>query len=163
MSRITPQLGLAPSLLDRLIDAESSGTAILTGYNAEQMYQAVLRDLEALLNTRQIRDAALLADPILCDSLLTYGLPDFVSAESLSATQRAEIGTAIRKVVERFEPRLKEVRVTLLSKEGDESVKQRLRFRVAARLNVDPSPDVTFETILEMASGHYQVTETPGT
>jgi type VI secretion system protein ImpF len=161
MSRITPQLGLAPSLLDRLIDSESSGTAILTGYNAEQMYQAVLRDLEALLNTRQIREPALLNDPELSQSILTYGLPDFVSAESLSTTQRTEIGAAIRKVVERFEPRLKEVNVTLLASD-EESVKQRLRFRVAARLNVDPSPDVTFETILEMASGHYQVTETSG-
>lgn len=159
MSRITPQQGLQPSLLDRLIDADSSGTSILTGYNADQMYQAVLRDLEALLNTRQIRDPALMADPELSQSILTYGLPDFVSAESLSSTQRTEIGHAIRKVVERFEPRLKEVQVTLLSKD-DEALKQRLRFRVAARLNVNPSPDVSFDTILEMASGHYQVTET---
>jgi len=159
MSRITPQQGLQPSLLDRLIDADSAGTSILTGYNADQMYQAVLRDLEALLNTRQIRDASLMADPELSQSILTYGLPDFVSAESLSPMQRSEIGHAIRKVVERFEPRLKEVQVTLLSKD-DETLKQRLRFRVAARLNVNPSPDVSFDTILEMASGHYQVTET---
>ena len=163
MSRITPQQGLQPSLLDRLIDSESSGTAILTGYSAEQMYRAVLRDLEDLLNTRQVRDPALLNDPELTNSLLTYGLPDYVSAESLSSSQRAEIGKAIRQVVERFEPRLKEVKVTLISQDEEESVRQRLRFRVAARLNVNPSPDVTFETILEMASGHYQVTETADT
>ena len=158
MSRITPQQGLQPSLLDRLIDPESAGTSILTGYNADKMYQAVLRDLEDLLNTRQIRDMAMESDPELCDSILTYGLPDFVSAESLSPMQRTEIGHAIRKVVERFEPRLREVNVLLLSKD-EESIKQRLRFRVSARLNVNPSPDVTFDTILEMASGHYQVTE----
>lgn len=146
-------------MLDRLIDPDSSGTSILTGYNAEQMYQAVLRDLEALLNTRQIREPTLMADPELSQSILTYGLPDFVSAESLSNMQRVEIGNAIRQVVERFEPRLKEVKVTLLPND-DEVLKQRLRFRVAARLNVNPSPYVTFDTILEMASGHYQVTET---
>lgn len=162
MSRITPQLGLQPSLVDRLIDPDSAGTSILTGYNAEQLYQAVLRDLEALLNTRQIPEPTLLADEELSQSILTYGLPDFVSAESLSSTQRQEIGNAIRQVVERFEPRLKEVKVTLLSKD-EESIKQRLRFRVAARLNVNPSPDVSFDTILEMASGHYQVTETQPT
>jgi type VI secretion system protein ImpF len=162
LSRITPQLGLQPSLVDRLIDPDSAGTAILTGYNAEQLYQAVLRDLEALLNTRQIPDPVLMADEELSRSILTYGLPDFVSAESLSSTQRQEIGYAIQQVVERFEPRLKEVKVTLLSKD-EESIKQRLRFRVAARLNVNPSPDVSFDTILEMASGHYQVTETQST
>src|SRR5262249_42777188 len=48
-----PQLGLTPSILDRLIDPESAGTAIMTGYSAEKMYQAVLRDLEDLLNTRR--------------------------------------------------------------------------------------------------------------
>jgi type VI secretion system protein ImpF len=69
----------------------------------------VLRDLEALLNTRQIREPTLMADEELSQSILTYGLPDFVSAESLSSQQRMEIGTAIRQVVERFEPRLKEV------------------------------------------------------
>jgi type VI secretion system protein ImpF len=162
LSRITPQLGLQPSLIDRLIDPDSAGTSILTGYNADQLYQAVLRDLEALLNTRQIPEPALMADEELRQSILTYGLPDFVSAESLSSTQRQEIGTAIRQVVERFEPRLKEVKVTLLSKD-EEALKQRLRFRVAARLNVNPSPDVSFDTILEMASGHYQVTETQPT
>ena len=162
MSRVTPKQGLQPSLLDRLIDPESAGTAILTGYNVEQMYQAVLRDLEALLNTRQIRDESLMDDPELSRSILTYGLPDFVTAEALSATQRTEIGHAIRQVIEQCEPRLRDVHVTLLSKD-EEAVKQRLRFRVAARLNADPSPDVSFDTILEMASGHYQVTETQPT
>jgi type VI secretion system protein ImpF len=158
MARQTTQLGLQPSILDRLIDPESAGTTILTGYNVEKMYAAVLRDLEDLLNTRRTSPNDFADDPELKYSILTYGLPDYVSAEALSAGQRQEIGRGIQKVVEQCEPRLRDVRVTLLTTD-EVSVKQTLRFRVSARLNVDPSPDVTFETILEMASGHYQVKE----
>jgi predicted component of type VI protein secretion system len=32
-----------------------------------------------------------------------------------------------------------------------------IRFRVDARLSVDPSPEVAFDTILELTSGHYSV------
>jgi type VI secretion system protein ImpF len=158
MARPTPQTGLQPSILDRLIDPESAGTAIMTGYNAEKMYQAVLRDLEDLLNTRRSEVGNLTADDPLQHCILTYGLPDYVSAESMSARQRVEVGYAIRKVIEVFEPRLRDVNVVLLSEE-EASPQQSLRFRVSASLNVDPSPDVTFDTILEMASGHYQVKE----
>ncbi len=158
MARQTPHLGLLPSILDRLIDSESAGTSIMTGYSVEKMYQAVLRDLEDLLNTRQIDHEGLGDDPELNSSILTYGLPDFVSEESLSPMKRVAVGNAIRKVIERFEPRLREVRVILLSKD-EPTGKQTLQFRVSARLNADPSPDVNFDTILEMASGHYQVKE----
>jgi type VI secretion system protein ImpF len=158
MVRQTPQQGLQPSLLDRLIDPESAGTAIMTGYTVEKMYQAVLRDLEDLLNTRQSSQPELMDDEELCNSILTYGLPDYVSAEALSPQQRVAIGAAIRRVIEEYEPRLRDIHVVLLSQD-EASVKQTLRFHVSARLNVDPSPDVTFDTILEMASGHYHVAE----
>src|SRR4051812_27329030 len=115
MARQTPQLGLQPSILDRLIDPESAGTAIMTGYNVDKMYAAVLRDLEDLLNTRRTSPDNFADDEELRHSILTYGLPDYVSSESLSATQRLEIGRGIQRVVEQCEPRLREVRVVLLS------------------------------------------------
>lgn len=153
----TPKRGLAPSLIDRLIDPESAGTAILIGYGVDQMYRAVLRDLEDLLNTRQthLRE---LADryPETCDSVLAFGLPDVILGVSLSADQRASIGRTIRKTIERFEPRLKDIKVALLDSD-DVAAHKSLKFQVEARLNVDPSPDVTFETVLEMTSGKYVV------
>jgi type VI secretion system protein ImpF len=158
MARQTPQQGLQPSMLDRLIDPESAGTAIMTGYTVEKMYQAVLRDLEDLLNTRQSSQMELTEDEELSHCILTYGLPDYVSAEALSPQQRVAIGNAIRRVIEEYEPRLRDIHVVLLSQD-ETSVKQTLRFHVSARLNVDPSPDVTFDTILEMASGRYHVAE----
>jgi len=156
------QLGLAPSILDRLIDPESAGTAIMTGYSSEKMYRAVLRDLEDLLNTR--RTAGKLPADLdeVADSIVAYGLPDISSAEAGSTSARQDIATAIRAVIERFEPRLQDVTVVLLNPE-DDIVKQSVKFRVDARLAVDPYPDIAFDTILEMGTGHYVVAPSANT
>jgi type VI secretion system protein ImpF len=153
----TPQQGLKPSLVDRLIDPESAGTAIMLGYTPAKMYDAVLRDLEDLLNTRQTYRDMPAGYPEAMNSILGYGLPDLASVEVVGINQRSEIARAIRQIIERFEPRLNEVAVVLLNP-GENHGKQSLRFRVDARLAVDPSPDVAFDTILEIASGHYVVT-----
>jgi len=157
-----PKLGAKPSLLDRLIDPEAAGTAIMTGDTPRKMYDAVLRDLEDLLNTRQTyRD---LPDefPEAKDSIANYGLPDLASLTPSTNQERKFVGDAIKAVIERFEPRLKNVKVTMLDPDMN-LVKIALRFRVDARLAVDPSPDVSFDTILEMATGHYEVKPTAGT
>ena len=151
-----PQQGLMPSVLDRLIDPESKGTAIVIGYDADKMYRAVLRDLEDLLNTRR-------ASPDLPehleqarDSILAYGLPDLVTLEDASSQRRSEIGRAIEEVIARFEPRLRDVQATLLNP-AEDLAKLSVRVRVEARLCVDPAPEVAFDTVLEMASGTYRV------
>jgi type VI secretion system protein ImpF len=156
------QTGLAPSVLDRLIDPESAGTAIMTGYSSEKMYRAVLRDLEDLLNTR--RTAGTLPPSLdeVSSSIVAYGLPDITSAEAGSTMARQDIATAIRAVIDRFEPRLQDVSVVLLNPE-DDIVRQSVKFRVDARLAVDPYPDIAFDTILEMGTGHYVVAPTTNT
>jgi type VI secretion system protein ImpF len=157
MARTEVVLGLMPSILDRLIDPESAGTAIMIGYDIPKMFNAVLRDLEDLLNTRQTyRDMPEHYTEV-CNSIMSYGLPDVLSIESVSQLHRTAIARAIKTVIERFEPRLRDVQVVILNPQ-DDLVKQSVRFRVDARMAVDPAPDVAFDTILEMASGHYQVT-----
>ena len=148
--------GLQPSILDRLIDPESAGTTILTGYTVERMYSAVLRDLEDLLNTVHTARDIPAEFPEVRDSIVGYGLPDLASAESISSDQRAVIGRTIRRAIERFEPRLRAVRVTMLKQDDD--LKLSLKFRIDARLAVDPAPDVAFDTILEVGTGKYLVT-----
>lgn len=152
-----PKRGLMPSLLDRLTDPESAGTAILTGYSVDDMYSAVLRDLEDLLNT--VHTARNVAPELneVRDSIVAYGLPDLASVEASGADQRAAIGRTIRKAIERFEPRLRAVRVNLVKQ--DDEVKLSLKFRIDARLAVDPAPDVAFDTILEVGTGKYLVTK----
>jgi type VI secretion system protein ImpF len=139
-----------------LIDPESAGTAILIGYNVQQMYDAVLRDLDDLLNTLHTAHDIPTEFPETRDSIVMYGLPDLASIQAISPEQRLTIGKSIRRVIERFEPRLKNVKVVLLEQAENES-RMSIRFRIDARLNADPSPDVAFDTILEMGSGKYLV------
>ena len=100
-----PKRGLLPSIIDRLVDPESAGTAILTGYTVEKMYRAVLRDLEDLLNSVHTARDIPAEFPDVRDSVVAYGLPDLTSIESISAEQRSTIARTIRRAIERFEPR----------------------------------------------------------
>lgn len=152
-----PARGLQPSVLDRLCDPESAGTAMLSGYSVEQMVGAVLRDLNELLNTVQGVAAVPAEFPQTRDSIVCYGLPDLTSTPAVSNDQRQGIGRAIKRTIERFEPRLRAVKVTLLQPQED-LTRLAIRFRVDARLAVDPAPDVAFDTVLELGSGKYLVT-----
>jgi type VI secretion system protein ImpF len=151
-----PKRGLQPSILNRLMDPESAGTAAMTGYTVEQTYRAVVDDLNDLLNTIHTGRDIPPDFPECRDSILAYGLPDLASVEAISAVQRSAIGAAIKAAVERFEPRLSHVRVTLL--EQEDATRRSIKFRVDARLTVDPAPAVAFDTILEMGTGTYLVT-----
>jgi type VI secretion system protein ImpF len=154
MSRIDPQMGLMPSVIDRLIDPESGGTAWRRGYGIEQMMEAVRRDLEDLLNTRQTSVG--LPDHFveLRRSIFNYGLPDLVTLDTTTPQARADIGGVIEAVVSIFEPRLKDIRATMI----DAGEKTRsVRFHIDARLRVDPAPEVAFDTILELTTGHASV------
>ena len=153
MSRIDPTLALMPSLLDRLIDPESRGTSWRYGYSVDQITEAVRRDLEDLLNTRQT-PAHLLADfPELRTSVFAYGLPDLTSLQAVTPQQRTEIGRLLERIIMTFEPRLEKVKAILLT--GADDKLPTLRFRVDARLNMDPAPEVAFETTLELTTGRY--------
>jgi type VI secretion system protein ImpF len=158
MAQAEPQQGLMPSILDRLIDPESGGTVWRRGYGVEQMVDAVLRDLEELLNTRQSHTGLPEEFAEVHNSLVAYGLPDLNSLNAITPQQRAEIGRIIESVIGRFEPRLRDVRATML--EPEKATDRTVRFRIDARVAVDPAPEVAFETILELASGHYTVKPT---
>jgi type VI secretion system protein ImpF len=155
MSRIDSQQGIMPSLLDRLIDPESGGTAWRRGYSAEQMTEAVLRDLEDLLNTHKAFYDVPEDFVEVRRSIVAYGLPDLASFNAVTQEQRNEIGQALESIIAQFEPRLKDIRATVLDP-GD-SKDRSVRFRVDARLCLDPAPEVAFDTVLELSTGHYSV------
>ena len=171
MSRITPDndldskrrdipadQGLMPSMLDRLIDTEADGSIWRRGYGMQQMIAAVHRDLEDLLNTRQ----SAVGIPIECKelrrSVAQYGMPDLSSIEAITPDQRGAIGRLLEQLVMLHEPRLKDVRATLL--EPDQNIMRNVRFRLEARIAVDPAPEVAFDTILELTTGHSTVKRT---
>jgi type VI secretion system protein ImpF len=149
--------GLLPSVLDRLIDPDSAGTARRPGYGPNQAADAVRRDLEDLLNTRQTF-TDLPPDFVEARrSVVGYGLPDLVSISAMTPQQRDEIGRLLETVVATFEPRLRDVRATLLTDaEGGERI---VRFRIDARLVMEPAPEVIFETVLDRNTGRYSVSQ----
>ena len=76
MSRLDPMQRLQPSLIDRLIDPDSGGTAAGQGYSLRDMLESVQRDLEALLNTRQSHQGLPEEFAEVHRSLVAYGLRD---------------------------------------------------------------------------------------
>lgn len=155
MARIDAHQGLMPSILDRLIDPTSTGTEGQPGYNLSQMMEAVREDLEDLLNTRQTLGPAAKHLERVRNSILGYGLPELTSLQALTPQQRQEIAQLLATTVARYEPRLKDIRVILLDAElGKQPT---LRFRIEARLVVEPAPEVAFDTVVEVSTGQHTV------
>jgi type VI secretion system protein ImpF len=144
-----------PSVLDRLIDPESGGTGRRRGYTAEHIVDAVRRDLEDLLNTRRTSAAAAAHYPEVANSIVAYGLPDLATLDALTRQQREAIGRVIEGVIAQFEPRLLDVRATLV--DAGSATQRTVRFRVDARLAMEPAPEVAFETVLELTTGHASI------
>lgn len=145
------------SVLDRLIDdPDASEDVFLTrSKSLRQMKIAVRRDLEWLLNTRQPVTPAP-EDTELQNSLFMYGLPDISSMSVRSNRDRKRLTESIQSAISRFEPRLANVRVNLVTV-GDAKVPN-LRFVIEGMLRLDPSPEhVSFDTVLELSSGEYKV------
>jgi type VI secretion system protein ImpF len=137
-------------VLDRLLDDEPSISREppLANHKAlEVVMEAVRRDLQSLLNSRQAWiDDALLESEHASRSIAAFGLPDF-SIESIAngatvGRLRAEIETAIAN----FEPRLTRVVVTPQPSQPHD---RHIRFRIDAFLRVDPIREpVSFDTLL---------------
>jgi type VI secretion system protein ImpF len=120
--------------------------------------QSVVRDLEALLNTRQTRSELFRDSPEaeIAQSILSYGLPDLTSVKIDSPEARDAVRLAVEESIRRFEPRLIDVRVQSRSPDGPSD--RRLRLTVEAWLAMDPEPvPVTFDTVVESSTGVYQV------
>jgi type VI secretion system protein ImpF len=161
MSRIDPHQGLMPSLLDRLIDPEADGTSWQHGYSVQQMVAAVFRDLEELLNTRQTAVGIPPEFAEVRDSIVAYGMPDLTTIAAVTPEQRAAIGRVLEDMIQRFEPRLRDIRAILL--DPGQAIKRTVKFRIEARMRVEPAPEVAFDTILELTTGHSTLARTDET
>lgn len=143
--------GLIPSLLDRLVDPDSAGTAARPGFTVEQTLQAIHRDIEELLNTHSAYPRIPDDYPELQRSPLTYGVADMRQVDGGLAEDRQKVALLLAGILERFEPRLRDVRVTV--GEQDRAMPQRIHFRIDARLIVEPAPPVRFDGFLELKTG----------
>jgi type VI secretion system protein ImpF len=148
-----PQLGLIPSIVDHLTDPESRGTVARSGYSINQMAQAIQHDLERILNTRSDDDPALQQYPRYA-RVAGYGLPDLAALTRMQEIRQDGICRILEERILRYEPRLKDVHVTLVEAEKGNPLKVQLHLR--AILCVDPAPELAIDTVLDLGSGEFK-------
>ena len=157
MPRIDNEVRISLSVLDRLIDFEPEARQEAPASRSKslrQLKQAIRRDLEWLLNTRLAWQPPEEL-PLLRDSLLSWGLPDFSTLSVRNADDQQTLVHALESTLRRFEPRLQDVAVSLAQ---TSDVERAMRFRIEARLRIDPVPEpVTFDTTLQLGSGNFAV------
>jgi type VI secretion system protein ImpF len=161
LSRVAPHRGLIPSLLDRLLPEGTSpaSTARRDGASVEQLIEAVRRDLEDLLNTRQTQGDLPGYYEELTRSVFTFGVPDVSLLSTMAQDRFSEMGPMIGELIERFEPRLRDVRVVLAEKDP---LGREIRFHIEGRLRVEPFPELGFVTVLELTTGRAVITPSEG-
>lgn len=111
-----------------------------------RMIDSVVRHLQRILNTKQGNV------PIADD----YGTPDFTdlffTLSKSEADPKRDIEKAIRSTIQKYEPRLQSVRVTLLEEEGEPDLQTdplTIRFQITGRLVTGSKTQVFLETIVD--------------
>jgi type VI secretion system protein ImpF len=158
MARSDAAPNVTLSVFDRLIDNEPgirTDPAQGRSQSLRKLKISLRRDLEWLLNTRrsvlEVKDSTLEVEK----SLFNYGLPDISSMGVHSVQDHKRLLWMIESTIATFEPRIADARVTMEQVGGSARV---LRFQIQGILRIDPAPErVTFDTVLELASGEYEV------
>ena len=154
-----PDLAVTQPLLDRLIDNDPKSPAdspVSRAQSVRLLKISVRRDLEWLLNTRRNPEEAPDSMKELSQSLYNYGLPDFSSFSVNAPRDRDRLLLELEDALALFEPRLRDVRVSLI--EAPAGYSRMLRFQIEGMLVMDPVAErVSFDTTLQLNSGEYQV------
>src|SRR5216684_4982636 len=116
---------------------------------------SVKRDLEWLLNTRQVVDDRLPDYPEVSRSVYAYGLPDITSINMGAIHDQNELLRRLERCIEFFDKRLTKTEIMLEPLVG---VNRVLRFSISGIVLMDPAPEeIVIDTILDPASGEYEV------
>jgi len=116
---------------------------------------SVKRDLEWLLNTRQVVDDRLPLYPEVSRSVYAYGLPDISSVNVGSVHDQNELLRRMERAIEAFDKRLTKTEIALEPLIGLNRV---LRFSISGVVLMDPAPEeIVIDTILDPTSGEYEV------
>lgn len=152
--------GYAPGVWHRLLAAgmpvaqETSSSRLAL----DDLKASVAHDLENLLNTRvALRRSTLARYPRCRKSVLNYGLMDFAAYCLTSSEDRATVCQLVKLAIERFEPRLKQLSVTLC-KASDST--NRIDFRITAVLSAPTPHAIAFNALLQPSNLRYSVRPT---
>jgi type VI secretion system protein ImpF len=155
-SAILPQLSVLDRLLAPTGDETSAAQALPKGRRAalRDVREAVERDLEMLLTTRQ----RWLAWPSTLDalptSLLNYGIPDFSGANLATQSAQDEFRRSIEAAIRCYEPRFKRVTVQVI--EPGQTLDRRFRLRIEALMVLDAEP-IVFDSVLDPVTRSFAV------
>ncbi|MGF1578467.1 MAG: type VI secretion system baseplate subunit TssE [Gemmataceae bacterium] len=156
MAQQEPQQGAMPSMLDRLLEPMSEEDETPEQiFDMELIVNAIRRDLEELLNTHPSYTSIPEEWKELRNSILTYGMPDLASVEVDSLYDKERLAGIVEGIIAQFEPRLKNIKAVILDSQGEYDTS--LRFHIDAQVDLDPAPEVAFETVLELMTGQTSV------
>jgi len=151
--------GFAPNLFQKLFDDQpksSSDAQALKRLNIEELKESVAIDVEALLNSRRGHsDERLESYSHSKNSILSFGINDFVGLSLSNPADCHRICRSIELAIQRHDKRLHSVRVTL---EADRYSTNSLRFSIHALLVVHPAREaVSFDALLQPTTQQYSV------
>lgn len=151
--------GFAPNLFEKLFDDHPripTESQALRRLSIEELKESVATDVEALLNSRRGHtEETLEAYARSRDSILSFGIHDFVGLSLSNPADCHRICRSIEQAIQRHDKRLHAVRVTL---EADRYSTNTLRFSIHALLVVHPAREaVSFDALLQPATQQYSV------
>jgi len=150
---------LVPSIFDRLINEEPGNTNETPKshtQNMREIREAVMRDLENLLNTRWRCVTWPPKASDLSTSLVNYGIPDFSSADLSTDMDRETLRESIEFAIRTFESRFVRVEVDIPKKALKED--RMLHFIIRAELHATPAPEpIVFDSKLEPTDQLFRV------
>ena len=143
----------ALNLFEKLLDGDSD---LRVHQSVDRLKDSVARDVESLLNTRcGLRPHALAGYALVQESVLAFGLQDFVSLSLSKEGDRAQICDDIRRALIVHEPRLQQPVVSVTTAEGGT---QRLHFSIQALLIAHEANEVVnFDAVLHPNNLRYHV------
>lgn len=127
----------------------------LKRHSIDELKVSVARDLEALFNTRRSKFKTIKQFPLVDESILGFGILDFVGLSTANPMDCDYICKEIAKTVESHDHRLKYVNVTL---DLQHDLVNALSFSIDALMVVYPAKEyVSFDALLQPSTQRYQV------
>jgi type VI secretion system protein len=107
------------------------------GNDPKRMIDSIIRHLERILNTRQGNV------PIADD----YGIPDFTDLSSGFSDALRDLERTIRNTIQKYEPRLKSVRVKFIPQEENTLA---VTFQIVGQLILEEEKNpITFQSVMD--------------
>ncbi len=146
--------GFRSTLFERLLPADDQYTG--QGLSIQELRQSIAHDLEDLLNNRMTRlNQTEEHYPGIKNSILQFGIIDFVGLSTANPTDRDKICRSIEQSISAHEPRLKQVKVEMLINENNMSS---LYLSISAYLNISPLYEVVmFDALLKPTTQQYVI------